>query len=262
MYIDYYALLGFSNTEKYDHITSEQIEANYQKQKDQLEATLQKVTKDINKTYQERLEKKEKILEMLEQLKEAYEYCKEESSICLRNEILRINKESSNKSISRGPRTKDMNVGDVVKQTQFIPVKRTNKIDEKIISVSEEYAIISKDQLGYTDDNVRRCQIIIINDEEKQTGFLYKFYATNIVISKLIGDPDYRKIFLQSLEKQLMNSERIIYIGDIVTESDGKYTVINDMKQRQAIEKVNGFFEKLDEIKNKKENKEPEGEDR
>ena len=247
MYIDYYALLGFSNTEKYDHITSEQIEANYQKQKDQLEATLQKVTKDINKTYQERLEKKEKILEMLEQLKEAYEYCKEESS---------------NKSISRGPRTKDMNVGDVVKQTQFIPVKRTNKIDEKIISVSEEYAIISKDQLGYTDDNVRRCQIIIINDEEKQTGFLYKFYATNIVISKLIGDPDYRKIFLQSLEKQLMNSERIIYIGDIVTESDGKYTVINDMKQRQAIEKVNGFFEKLDEIKNKKENKEPEGEDR
>ena len=256
-YLDYYSILGLGNPEKNDTMTQELVKEKYRQEIQEIDRQLKTLNDNKTLSMEEKLSKQKELMEYNNKIRTAYEYCKEKSSISLRNAILKARKEATTTSLST-LREKTKNKGEIVKLLNIKPENKLNAIDKEIKTLGKLYSLPFSNQVGATDLTLSNYQITIADSEQENLGYTYDFFAGEISVDKLKNDMDYRKIFLQTLEREMMKPMPIKYLGYIVEESDRKYTVVYDEGQKNIVQTAGGYLQK----KKKEQEIKKEGEDR
>ena len=258
--MDYFGILGLNNVERYPKITLELVESKYREAVSQIDRKIKEITFDYARTEDNKRKTKEKFLSENEQIREAYNYCKKEGSITLRNKILETLKDANSHSVS-SIREKKFNKGNIAISVSINQgeMEAPEDIDNdlKIIQINNvEYISKMPDSnierkydsnAGYLDKTLKNY-LVILQDNEKN-GHSYNCFAGKLDLEKMKKDPNYKKIFLQALEQNQMDTKRQKYLGFIYQESDGKYAIVKDDGQEMATEKAEELINKKESMR-------------
>ena len=95
-YLDYFSILGLGNPDKNDIITSELVEEKYRQEILEIDKKLKELNDSKTKSFEEKLVIQKDLMEYAKKIRMAYRYCREKSSISLRNAILNARKGAKN----------------------------------------------------------------------------------------------------------------------------------------------------------------------
>lgn len=271
-FMDYFGILGLNNIDKYPKITAGIVEERYREIVTYIDKKIKEIMFDYMKDSEEKKKIKDRLLSENELVRRAYNYCKKEGAILLRNKILQTLEGTSSRSLS-SIREKQFNKENiavnvtVTENKMGIPIRDdasvqyiiSNTIDEDMrVIETDDIEFISKmpdnnierkymSEDGYIDKTLKRYIALI--SENDQEGHSYSFYAGKLDFKKMREDPNYKKIFLQELERIQMDPSTQQYLGFIYQESDGKYTIAKDEAQKNAVEKAEKIIKQKESMR-------------